>query len=218
MTKAVVFDAYGTLFDVNSVRLQCESMYPGQGDSITQIWRQKQLEYSWQRAMMHHYEDFWTITGDGLRYALDKLQLQYTEATVNKLRDTYLELEPYPEVSAALRSLQAHRLLILSNGTQAMLQTLVENTGLTAINDILSADDLQTYKPRREVYELALSFLGIRKEHILFVSSNAWDAAGAKWFGFTVGWVNRANSPLDRLGVTPDYIVSNLMELAEIVR
>ena len=212
--KAVIFDAYGTLFNVNSVKTLCEQLFPGMGESISQIWRQKQLEYSWLRAVMNQYEDFWTITGDGLRYALEQLNLRYTEETIGKLREVYLNLELYPEVTSALQAFRPSQLFILSNGTQEMLQILAKNSGLSNIDGFLSVDAIKTYKPSQQVYEIALNHLMLRKEEVLFVSSNGWDA-GAKWFGFTVGWVNRLNNPLEQLGVTPDYQVTNLLELAE---
>lgn len=216
MIKAVVFDAYGTLYNVHSVIQKCEEFYPGKSTQISQIWRQKQLEYSWLRSLMGRYQDFLLLTGDALRYALEELSLQYNEETIKEILNIYLHLEPYPEVIEALEAFRPRKLVILSNGSPQMLNELIVNTSLNEhLDDILSVDSLKIYKPKPEVYTLAVENLGVRKNEILFVSSNGWDVAGSKSFGFIVGWVNRLNKPVEKLGVEPDYIVSNLMELAK---
>ncbi|WP_018130478.1 haloacid dehalogenase type II [Effusibacillus pohliae] len=218
MLEAVVFDAYGTLFDVHSVIAACEQMYPGRGALISQTWRQKQLEYTWLRALMRRYEDFETVNRDSLRFTLSKFELPYTRETIDRLANAYLGLAPYPDVLQALQAFQPNPLLILSNGTVPMLRTVVENAGLRAyFTDILSVDMLKTYKPDPRVYQLAVDRLGIPKANVLFVSSNGWDVAGAKSFGFTVGWINRTGSVTEELGVKPDYTVQSLLELAELI-
>jgi 2-haloacid dehalogenase len=218
MIEAVVFDAYGTLFDVNSVIDACEQLYPGKGTFISQTWRQKQLEYTWLRALMNRYVDFEAINRDSLRFSLNKLKLEFSEDTIEKLTAAYLNLTPYPEVVDALNAFQPRQLLILSNGTSKMLHTVVENAGLESyFTAILSVDALKTYKPNPQVYQLAVTKLGISKEKVLFLSSNGWDVAGSKSFGFTVGWINRTGNPIEELGVQPDYQVQDLLELAHLI-
>ncbi|GMA64223.1 haloacid dehalogenase type II [Alicyclobacillus fastidiosus] len=218
MIEAVVFDAYGTLFDVFSVEEACNNAFPGYGKQISEIWRQKQLEYTWLRALMRQYRNFEEVNRDSLKYTLNHLKLQYDDTTVETLLNAYLSLEHYPEVAEALHAFQPRKLAILSNGTTHMLTTVVQNAGLTSYFDqILSVDPLQTYKPEPQVYQLAVSTLGVAKEHILFVSSNGWDVAGSKAFGFTVGWINRQNKTTEELGVQPDHVVRNLLQLAEVI-
>lgn len=215
LIKAVVFDAYGTLYNVHSVMEKCEKIYPGKGDQISQIWRQKQLEYSWLRTLMDRYQDFWSVTEDALYYALDALDLQYSKEIVDDILNEYLYLELYPEVKDALEAFRPCKLSILSNGNNKMLNELAANTSLDRnIDTIISVDSIKKYKPKPDVYNLAVKNLGVNKDEILFVSSNGWDVAGSKSFGFTVGWINRSNKPLEKLGIEPDYIVSNLVELS----
>ncbi len=215
MIKAVVFDAYGTLYDVHSVVKKCEKIYPGKSVQISQIWRQKQLEYSWLRSLMDRYQDFWSLTGDALCYALDELNLQYSQETIEEILNAYLYLEPYPEVVEALQTFRPRKLSILSNGSPKMLNELANNTSLDIHFDaIISVDSLKMYKPKADVYNLAIENLGVKKNEILFVSSNGWDVAGSKSFGFIVAWLNRFNKPVEKLGIEPDYIVTNLVELA----
>lgn len=215
MIKAVVFDAYGTLYDVHSVIQKCEECYPGKSREISLIWRQKQLEYSWLRTAIGRYEDFWRLTEDGLRYALDELGLPFDEAIIARILQQYLHLTVYPETFEALSLFRPKKLLILSNGSPAMLDMLGKNTGLSAhLDGALSVDSLKMYKPRPEVYKMAADYLGLEKQDILFASSNGWDVAGAKTFGYVCGWVNRLKKPVERLGTTPDFIVSDLKELA----
>ncbi len=216
MIKAVVFDAYGTLYDVHSIVRKCEKIYPGKGYQISQVWRQKQLEYSWLRSLMDRYQDFWSLTGDALSYALDELNLQYSKGTIEDILNEYLYLDLYPEVVETLHAFRPWKLAILSNGSPKMLKELAVNTNLDKhIDAIISVDSLKTYKPKANVYNLAVENLGVNKNEILFVSSNGWDVAGSKSFGFTVGWINRLNKPVERLGIEPNYIVSNLAELAD---
>lgn len=219
MIKLVVFDAYGTLFDVNSVVQACEAAYPGKGAIISRTWRQKQLEYTWLRALMERYEDFEVVTQDALRFALRQLKLPQTAKTIETLTSSYLTLNCFPEVTEALKVFQPRQLLILSNGTEHMLHTLVENVGLKPyFSAILSVEGLRTYKPNPEVYDSVLTRFGIPKQEILFVSSNGWDIAGAKSFGFTVGWVNRQGNTTEELGLKPDYEVNDLLELDQSIR
>ncbi len=215
---ALVFDAYGTLFDVHSVVALCDELWPGRGVQLSQLWRTKQLEYTWLRSLMGRYEDFARVTEAGLRYACAALQLSYDDAKRDRLMQAYLHLATFPEVPETLRKLRGIKLAILSNGAPAMLRDLVANSGLAAlIPDVLSVDELAIYKPAPQVYRLAVDRLGVPANAIGFVSSNCWDAAGAKCFGFRTFWVNRAGAPLDGLGFTPDHALASLAELPSLV-
>lgn len=216
MIKSVVFDVYGTLYDVFSVTEKCEYLYPGKGEQISKLWRNKQLEYTWLRTLMNRYDNFWHITEDALCYALDSLALEYDSNKINDIMKSYLSLDPYPEVAEALQKFKPRKLAVLTNGNTEMIDKLNVVTGLdNFFHGILSADSIQLFKPKPEIYQLAVDFFGTSKEETLFVSSNAWDIAGAKSFGFTVGWINRFHQPPEKLGVQADYIVTNLLELAK---
>jgi len=216
--KAVIFDAYGTLFDVHSVIALCEELWPGRGDRVSQLWRQKQLEYTWLRSLMGRYEDFAHVTDASLRYASDALKLPCDQGKRDRLMRAYLHLAPFPEVKETLRRLHGIKLAILSNGAPAMLEALVANNGLSALLPaVLSVDELKTYKPMPKVYQLAVDRLGVPAAAIGFVSSNCWDAIGAKSFGLRTFWVNRAWAPLDGLGFTPDHELRSLVELPALV-
>ncbi|MGH8683144.1 MAG: haloacid dehalogenase type II [Burkholderiales bacterium] len=215
---ALVFDAYGTLFDVHSVVALCDELWPGRGAQLSQLWRTKQLEYTWLRSLMGRYEDFARVTEAGLRYACAALQLPYDDAKRDRLLRAYRHLETFPEVTEALRKLGGIKLAILSNGAPAMLRDVVSNSGLgELIPDVLSVDELRIYKPAPQVYRLAVDRLGAPAQAIGFVSSNGWDAAGAKSFGFRTFWVNRAGAPRDGLGSAPDHELASLAELPALV-
>ncbi|RNC29892.1 MAG: (S)-2-haloacid dehalogenase [Candidatus Dichloromethanomonas elyunquensis] len=215
MIRAVVFDAYNTLYNVNSVIPKCEEFYPGWGTQISLIWRTQQLQYSWQRSLMGNYRNFWVLTVDGLRYALEELRLPYNREIVKEISNQYYFLRPYPDVTEALNIFFPRQLAILSNGTADMLHQVVKNNDQDKyFQNIISADAVKIFKPAPEVYGLAAKELKLNKKEILFVSSNGWDIAGAKWYGYITGWINRTNSPIEKLGVKPDYIVSSLLELA----
>jgi 2-haloacid dehalogenase len=210
--EALVFDAYGTLYDVHSVLRRCESFFAGKGAQLTQLWRAKQLEYTWQRSLMKRYVPFSTVTREALAYACEVLGLELTAERMEALMAEYTMLSTYPEVPDAIRKLKGTRLAILSNGSPDMLEPLVSYSGLK-LDAVLSVDELKIFKPAPEVYELAVKRLGVRKENIGFVSSNCWDALGAKSYGLTVFWINRLGAPVDRLAFKPDRIVSNLNEV-----
>lgn len=240
--KAVVFDAYGTLYDVQSVAEITEETFPGYGEMITQAWRIKQLEYSWLRSLMRRYEDFSAVTRDSLAYTLRILALDHDGAAFARIMDKYLHLDLYPDATAALAALKGHKLAIFSNGSPDMLDALVKNSGLDAVLDAtISVDANKVFKPAPEAYLLVEEKLGIRPSEVLFVSSNPWDACGAKAFGFNVAWIERvtpqamalacvetvAIAPLtmfkairtqmDELGVAPDHRIRSLSELPEVV-
>ena len=212
---AFVFDAYGTLFDVHSVMQRCESWWPGKGAALSQAWRAKQLEYTWQRSLMQRYQPFSAVTRDALAWACESLGLALDETKAQSLMAEYLRLSTFPDVPAALERLK-RRQAILSNGSPDMLVPLVKNSGLK-FDAVLSVDEVKIFKPAPEVYELAVKKLSVPKDRIGFVSSNCWDALGAKSFGFTAYWINRAGAPLDRLGFTPDAILKSLGNLPEIL-
>ena len=215
--RGYVFDAYGTLFDVHSVveigrELTAEPM------TLSATWRQKQLEYTWLRALMGRYEDFWTVTDAALRYAIRRLALPANEAQIRRLLEAYLSLACFPEVPAALARLAPRPRAILSNGSPRMLQAAVASSGLGPhLDHVLSVDAVKTYKPAPAVYALGPRALGVPVAELLFVSSNAWDVAGAKAFGYRVAWCNRAAARAEELGLTADVVVSRLDELPESV-
>jgi len=212
--RGYVFDAYGTLFDVHSV-VEAGRAITADPMALSLAWRQKQLEYTWLRSLMGRYEDFWVVTEDSLRWAIARLGLSATEADVRRLMDAYLSLACFPEVPAALASLAGRPRAILSNGAPRMLAAAVASSGLAKhLDHVLSVDAVKTYKPSPEVYALAPKALGIAAGDLLFVSSNAWDVAGAKSFGYQVAWCNRAAAPAENLGAAPDSEIRSLTDLA----
>jgi 2-haloacid dehalogenase len=240
--KAVVFDAYGTLYDVQSVADITEDAFPGYGGMITQVWRIKQLEYTWLRSLMGRYRDFAVVTQESLAYTLRCLGLDYDQATFERIIDKYLHLDPYPDALAALAALKDRKLAIFSNGSPAMLDALVKNTGLDRLIDaVLSVDAKKIFKPSPQAYALVEEALGVAPREVLFVSSNPWDAAGAKAFGFNVAWIERVTpeamalacvesetvtpltmfkalrTQMDELGVEVDHRLRSLAELPDIV-
>ncbi len=211
---ALVFDAYGTLFDVHSVTRLADTLWPGRGAALSQLWRTKQLEYTWLRSLMHRYEDFSRVTEDSLRYTCEAMGLPYSADSHAQLMAAYLLLDPFPEVRETLAHLAGIPLAILSNGSPAMLAPLVANAGLGGvIPTVLSVDEVKVFKPDPRVYQLAVDRLGVPASAIGFVSSNCWDAIGAESFGFRVFWINRGGAPVDRMGFTPDTILASLADL-----
>jgi 2-haloacid dehalogenase len=208
---ALVFDAYGTLYDVHSVAQRCEGFFPGAGARLSQLWRAKQLEYTWLRSLMRRYAPFSTVTREALAYACQALSLELGVAQMEALLAEYNMLSTFPEVTGALQTLKLPK-AILSNGSPDMLEPLVRHSGLR-LDAVLSVDEAKVFKPAPQVYELAVRRLAVRKERIGFVSSNGWDAAGAKSFGFQVFWINRAGAPLERLPFGPDRVISSLADL-----
>ena len=210
---ALVFDAYGTLFDVHSVARRAESLFPGRGAALSAAWRAKQLEYSWLRTMMGRYEDFDRVTRASLEWALDSLGIEAEEPAQRAMIEEYRRLATFPEVPAALESLARTRALaILSNGHPGMLEAVVDHNGLRERfrGGILSVHSARRFKPDPAVYRIAEEALGVPRGLVGFVSSNGWDAAGAKSFGFRAYWVNRGAAPVERLGVRPDAILKDL--------
>lgn len=209
--QAIAFDAYGTLFDVHSVIAVCSRMFPGQGVELSKLWRAKQLEYTWVRSLMGMYEDFWNVTQKALVVACRNLNLPSSPETSQELMEAYLHLDTFLEVKSALNRLAHYKLAILSNGSPKMLAAAVENAGLKeTFSDLISVDEVKTYKPSPQVYGLLSQHLCVPESAIGFVSSNYWDAAGARSFGLWTCWVNRTNVPEDKLGVRPDATVERL--------
>jgi 2-haloacid dehalogenase len=212
--EAIVFDAYGTLFDVHSVSERCEQLWPGRGAAVSQLWRSKQLEYTWLRSLMRRYENFETITADALRQACAALALRCDDACVAELMQAYRRLETFPEVRAVLAALKGRKRAILSNGSPGMLIALVEASGLAGEFDaVISVEALKIYKPDPRVYQLAVDALGVDAGRIGFVSANCWDACGAQSFGFDAWWINRSGAPADRLGARPAHVAGTLADL-----
>jgi len=215
---ACVFDAYGTLFDVHSAVAGHREM-GNIGDRVSQLWRTKQLEYTWLRSLMGQHTDFWHVTGDALDYALAAFDIG-DSALRDSLMDAYLTLSPYPEVHDVLTELKHRglRLAILSNGAPHMLQAGVAGAGIEdLLDEVLSVEDVGIYKPDPRVYQLAVDRLQVPAEQISFQSSNAWDAVGAAAFGFKVAWVNRFAQHRERLPAQPQAEIRTLTELLEVL-
>ncbi len=214
--EVLAFDAFGTLFDVHSVIEACEEVYPGSGESLSQIWRAKQLEYSWLLSLMERYEPFATVTRRALSYACKSLGLSFDDKAEERLIGAYLHLKPYADVKPALDSLSGYTRVILSNGDSQMLRSVMDNSGLGgSLDDVLSVEDVEIFKPSPRAYEVVTANFGLDASSVGYVSSNSFDVAGAKSFGFQTFWVNRRNDHLDELGLTPDLTVRSLSELAE---
>jgi 2-haloacid dehalogenase len=211
--KAFLFDAYGTLFDVDSVMRRGAGL--GDLQALSQLWRRKQLEYTWLRALMERYEDFWHITEAALSAAAAQLSMELDHLQLERLMQAYLLLDAFEDVKPALNALKGSPLAILSNGSPTMLDSVVRHNGLESFfSNIISVDRVKTYKPSPRVYALGPEVLGLPAGEILFVSSNWWDIAGAKAFGYQVCWCNRAGAKLDDWGFAPDFVVQGLNEIA----
>jgi len=217
--RACVFDAYGTLFDVNSAA-QMESAALGETwQPLAELWRSKQLQYTWLRSLGGRHADFWQVTGEALDFAMASLKLADT-ALRDRLMDLYLHLNAYPEVSATLAQLKAAgmQLAILSNGSPKMLAAAADNAGITPLLDaVLSVEDAGVFKPHPAVYQLAVDRLGVEQDDICFVSSNGWDAYSARAFGLRVAWCNRFGQAAEHIPSAPDWEIVSLSDLPAIV-
>jgi 2-haloacid dehalogenase len=212
---AVVFDLYGTLLNVASVEAACTSVV-ADAHAFTGLWRQKQLEYTWLRAVMGRYEDFEAVTAAALDYTITRVGASVSPEARRHLLDAWLAVPPYAEAAPALDRLRPRPLAVLSNGTPRMLEAGLQAAGLRdRFDHVLSVSVVRTYKPAPAVYALAERRLHLPREQLLFVSSNAWDVAGAKAFGLPTVWVNRMGAPREELGVVPDLVVATLTELAD---
>jgi 2-haloacid dehalogenase len=213
--SGLLFDAYGTLFDVHSV-VEAGRAVTADPLRLSALWRQKQLEYTWLRSLMGRYEDFWAVTESALAFACRQLELGADAAARQRLMEAYLALDAFPEVPGVLTRLRDRPSAILSNGAPRMLDAVVAHNRLGALlRAVISVDAVRTFKPHPAVYALGAARLGLPREEVAFVSSNGWDVAGAKAFGFRVVWVNRHRAPLEELGVVPDLEVGDLAALAD---
>jgi 2-haloacid dehalogenase len=215
-----VFDAYGTLFDVHSAVGKHRHRLGDIADQVSNLWRTKQLEYTWLRSLMGYHADFWQVTQDALDFAFDMHGINNPELHRN-LMEAYLKLDCYPEVPETLSILKSRgfRLAILSNGTPAMLDAAVKNSGIDNLIEMnFSVEDVKIFKPDFRVYQIAVDRLKVRSEEIIFQSSNAWDASGASAFGFKVAWVNRFGQSKERLPGQPDVEIRNLIELPTLLK
>ena len=212
----MLFDAYGTLFDVYSVGLLAEQMFAGRGEALALLWRDKQIDYTRLCSMSGQYRPFWDLTRAGLRFAALKLGLALGPADEERLMNQYRHLSAFPENREVLLALKARgiRAGILSNGDPEMLAVAIRSAGFQDLIDpVLSAHTVQRFKTEGAVYQLGPDALALPAKKILFVSSNGWDAIGATWFGFTTLWVNRAGAPIEQLDTTPSRIGSSLREI-----
>ncbi|HTB11623.1 MAG TPA: haloacid dehalogenase type II [Bryobacteraceae bacterium] len=214
--KAVAFDGFPIL-DPRPVFALVDQLYPERGVELTNVWRTKQFEYTWLRTMSRRYADFRQITDDALVFAAKSIKVDLTPEKHSRLMDAYLRLRCWPDVPEALRSLKnaGIRLAFLSNLTAGMLETGIRNSQLEGLFDhVLSTDRVKAYKPDPRAYQMGVDVLGLKPNQILFAAFAGWDAAGAKSFGYPTFWVNRQNQPAEELGVTPDAIGGNLIDLA----
>ena len=211
--RAFLFDAYGTLFDVHSV-VEAGRALTSDPQALSALWRQKQLEYTWLRSLMARYEDFWAVTEAALRWTLKRLAIPAGEGDIARLMEAYLSLATFPEVPDALAAMAGRPLGILSNGSPRMLAAATRSSGLEGrLAHVLSVDAVRTYKPSPAVYELGARAFGLPAADVLFVSSNGWDVAGAKAYGYRTCWCNRLGAPRENLGVTPDLEVRRLDDI-----
>jgi 2-haloacid dehalogenase len=214
--RAVLFDVYGTLFDVYSVGQRLEALFPGQGDRASLLWRDKQIEYTRLCSMSRRYRPFSELTRNALRFTCARLGLPLSPAAEHDLMDEYLCLAPFEENRPVLQALKARgiRAGVLSNGDPPMLDAVIGHAGFgTLLGPVLSADRVQRFKTDGAVYALGPDALGLAASEILFVSSNCWDAIGATWYGYTTLWVNRAAAPLESLDAEPTRIGSSLRDV-----
>lgn len=213
--KACVFDAYGTLFDVNAAAQHCAGELGDKWQPLANLWRLRQLEYTWLRSLMGAYVDFWQITAEALDFAMASLDIA-DNGMRQRLLDLYLQLDAYPEVPAVLQALKAggFKTAVLSNGSPEMLRSAVDNAGIgDSLDAVLSVHELGIFKPAPAVYQLAVDRLGVAAAEVSFQSSNAWDAHAASHFGFRVAWINRFGQARERLPGAPDAELSDLNAL-----
>jgi len=219
--KALVFDAYGTLFDVFSVTSLCEELFPGHGKQLAEMWRTKQLEYSWLRSLMGRYRDFWAMTEDALVYSANRLKLDLTVTKRGQLMASYLDRAAFPDVKPGLEELKriGIRLAILSNGEPKMLKAAVQSAGIHELIDaIFSVDTVKIFKPSPRVYNQLQDALKIDKAEIGFVSSNNWDVNGAGSAGLTTFWIQRSSLDIpEELGYPPTHLVTAITDLRPLI-
>jgi 2-haloacid dehalogenase len=215
MYKLIAFDAYGTLFDVYSMGELAEALFPGHGQSLALMWRDRQIEYTRLVTMSdpnprgsQYYLPFWDLTIRSLRYVCKRMDLNLLPEYEKKLMDQYAKLTAFDDSVSVLKAIKDKRLFtaILSNGSKEMLSTVVDSSGLKPYLDkVVTVEDVRLFKTAPQAYELLLKAFPVKKEEVLFVSSNAWDALAARWYGFDVFWVNRLGHPFEEIGEKPNY-------------
>jgi 2-haloacid dehalogenase len=218
--EVIVFDAF-PVFDPRPIFESLDTLAPGNGKALGDLWRTRQFEYTWLRTVGGEYEDFWKVTRDALLYAAQALDVDLTPRQTNSVMDRYLALKAWPEAPAALKALKAdgYRLAFLSNFTPRMLEAAIAGAGLKGtFEQAMSTDVLQTYKPDPRAYRMAVEVLHVPRDRILFVPFAGWDAAGAKWFGYETFWVNRLGTPPEELGVEADGMGDTLDDLVAYLR
>jgi len=216
-TKAIVFDAYGTLFDVNSAAEKCKDKIGDKWETFANYWRITQLEYTWLRSLMKRHKDFWQITEDSLDKSM--LTFKIDKSMRNELLNLYKELSTFPEVKSVLEELKKKsiKLAILSNGTPSLLSNLVKNSNLENLfDDVFSIEEVKIYKPDPKVYDIPINKYKVKKEEITFLSANTWDVSGGGNYGYNAIWVNRTNNVFDKLDYKPKNEVKNLKELLDL--
>jgi len=216
--KAIIFDAYGTLFDVNSAAEKCKDKIGGKWESFSNYWRTTQLEYTWLRSLMNRHKDFWKITEDSLDKSMKAFKIDYSMK--NELLDLYKILSTFPEVTEVLKKLKEknYKLAILSNGTPSLLNELVKSNNLDNIfNDIFSIEEVKVYKPDSKVYDIPIKKYQIKKNEVAYLSANTWDVSAGGNYGFNPVWVNRDNNIFDNLDYKPQNEIGNLKELLNII-
>ncbi len=216
--KAIIFDAYGTLFDVNSAAKMCKNKIGNKWESFANYWRTTQLEYTWLRSLMGNHKNFWQITEDSLDKAMKAFQIE--SKMRNELLELYKILSPYPEVKETLEKLREkkYKLALLSNGTPNLLNELVKNNNLQNLfDDIFSIEEVGIFKPSSKVYDIPIKKYKIQKEEVAFLSANTWDVSGGGNYGYTSIWVNRNNNIFDKLDFIPNKEIKKLNELLELI-
>ena len=216
--KAIIFDAYGTLFDVNSAAEKCKVKIGDKWEGFANYWRTTQLEYTWLRSLMNRHKDFWQVTEDSLDKSMQAFKID--SSMRNELLDLYKVLSTFPEVKEVLNKLKKknYKLAILSNGTPSLLKELVKSNNLDNIfDDIFSIEEVKTYKPDLKVYNIPIKKYQIQKNEVAYLSANTWDVSAGGNYGFNPVWVNRNNSIFDNLDYVPKYQVKHLGELLDII-
>ncbi len=227
MYKLIAFDAYGTLFDVYSMGQLAEELFPGHGQALSLMWRDRQIEYTRLVTMSDpspggskHYLPFWELTIRSLRYVCKRMSLDLSASSEQRLMDQYAKLTSFEDSLAVLQEIKKRGMAtaILSNGSREMLATVVQSNGLVAyLDQVVTVEDVRLFKTAPQAYELLLKAFPVKKEEVLFVSSNAWDALAAKWYGYDVFWVNRLGHPFEEIGEQPNYVGNSLSKVLEII-
>lgn len=218
--QALAFDAFA-VFDPRPVFRSCEEAFPGRGSELADLWRARQFDYQWLRALAGTYVDFWQITQSALEFAAQSLKLELSRSKRDALMRGYLELKAWPDVRNALAELRRRgkQLALLSNATGQILNASVKNSALDGMfHQVISTDQIRSFKPDPRAYQLGTDVLGLHKEQILFVASAGWDAAGARWFGYPTFWNNRLNATAEQLDATPDSVGATLEDLISFLK